>query len=83
MSESVNHVEATESLSRTLAKYYFVGLSWSLASLAIVTRDLSLPSIALGSSFTIHIDHLVIIGAVFVAIVFPMIFALVEVSEGG
>lgn len=83
MSEAENPVEATESLSRAVAKYYFVGLSWSLASVAVLTRDLGLPSIALGDSFTLHVDHLVIIGAVFVAIVVPLICALVEVASAG
>lgn len=78
-----NHVEDTETMSRPLAKYYLIGICWSLASVAVLTRDLGLPSIPLGNSFTLHIDHVVIIATVYVAIVFPFIFTLVEEATVG
>lgn len=73
----------TRSLGKSLAKYYVIGLSWSLASVAVLARDLGLPSIGLGDRFVLHVDHLVIIGAVFVAIVLPLVYALVEVASPG
>lgn len=83
MPEAATPVEPAESLSRALAKYYFVGLSWLIASFVVLTRELGLPSVAIGDSYTLHVDHLVIVGAVFVAIVFPLVCALVEVASTG